>query len=89
MSRGRLFLIDAGGLLGMLSGMGIATLVSNRFDPVMFGAWAATATAAGLGIATFLSKDLDESEREQKNDPILTMLPISGGHPGLSVGVVF
>jgi hypothetical protein len=79
MSRGRTFIIDSGGLLGMLLGMGTAVIVTDDADEPLFFFAAAGGSAAGLALATFLSRDWDEEEQDNGPNVSLGFTPTPGG----------
>ncbi len=75
-SRPRTWLIDAGGLVGMLLGMGAVVLVQgSSFDPGPFFGAAMAGTVAGLGIATYATREWDAAELPAT----LTLWPVPGG----------
>lgn len=60
MTRGRTLVIDSGGALGLLTGMGAYVLINPDFDePTGFALSAMAGTLAGLGTATFLTRNWD------------------------------
>ncbi len=88
MSRGRTFVIDSGGILGLLSGMGIYVFAdADMSSATGFSLMTIAGTAAGLGTATYLTRDWDAPE-----DPGLSanwaITPTDGGAQ-LSVGGSF
>ncbi|MCG8417426.1 MAG: PEGA domain-containing protein [Proteobacteria bacterium] len=81
-SRGYTFLIDAGGLVGALSGYGTAVLISGDPD-AQFSASAALAGAiVGLGSAAYLARKWDRPSPPLR----LTLLPTAGG---VTAGLAF
>ncbi|MDY7230728.1 hypothetical protein [Hyalangium rubrum] len=56
-SRGRVLLIDSGGILGGLLGAAAVALVTEDGDPILFGA--GVGALAGLGFTTWLTRDFD------------------------------
>lgn len=76
MSRGRTFVLDAGGVLGGLVGMGIQFLVTgNANSSRAVASSAAVGMLAGLGTAAYLSRDWD-----LKDVPVaLGVTPTRGG----------
>ncbi len=82
MSRSRALLIDSGGLLGTLFGMGLAVMIGNDnaspagvFIPGLLG------MAAGLGGTYYLTDDWDLPSTEMS----LAVIPLQDG--GMTVGV--
>jgi hypothetical protein len=60
MSRGRTLVIDAGGIVGLLAGFGIVTLIQGEDrDPRTFFAAGMAGTAVGLGAATWFTRRWD------------------------------
>ena len=60
MSRGRTLVIDSGGALGALVGIGTYVLINPEFErPTGMGFSAIAGTLAGLGTATFLTRNWD------------------------------
>ncbi|MFP4599971.1 MAG: hypothetical protein ACLFVJ_17065 [Persicimonas sp.] len=85
MSRGRTFVIDSGGILGLLAGMGIYVFAdADMSSATGFSLMTIGGTAAGLGTATYLTRDWDAPD-----DPDLSanwaITPTDGGAQ-LSVG---
>jgi hypothetical protein len=69
-------MIDAGGILGMLGGMGVMVLLEgDQVDSEPFFASAIVGTAAGLGISTYLTRNWDIPEVPGE----LAMVPTDGG----------
>jgi hypothetical protein len=61
MSRGRTFVIDSGGVLGFLLGIGTYVLIDPEFEsPTAFSVMGMVGTITGLGTAAYLSRDWDE-----------------------------
>ncbi|MEK7704521.1 MAG: hypothetical protein AAB426_06135 [Myxococcota bacterium] len=86
MSRGRTLVIDAGGILGMLAGMGVAIIVDVGPDttvPGFFGS-AIAGTVLGLGLTTYLTQDWDVPELPAQ----VMVVPTDGGGMAL-VGARF
>lgn len=84
-SRGRTLLLDAGGIVGAVGGMGTAVLIAGDDLGEKTAAGAALlGTVAGLAGAAYLSRDWDLPEAPPAR---LTLLPSAGG--GLSAGVMF
>lgn len=83
MSRSRALLIDVGGIMGTLLGMGVAVLIrgDDITQPALFGPGLA-GMLAGLGGTFYLTKDWDVPEAPDVN---LAILPTTDG--GVTVGV--
>ena len=86
MSRGRTLVIDAGGLVGGLSGTGIAYLIGGDSTTAERVALATLVGASiGLSAATYFTRRWDEGKGVKSTQPQLTLLPTPGG--GLSAGL--
>ncbi|MCB9647851.1 MAG: hypothetical protein H6730_14775 [Deltaproteobacteria bacterium] len=85
MSRSRALLIDSGGILGTLVGMGLSVLVKNEVDnaPAFFGP-ALAGMLVGLSSATYLTRNWDAPELEA--DVAVGIGPVEGGGATLMVG---
>lgn len=60
-SRGRMLLIDAGGVVGALVGMGVPIFIANSTgSPEVFFTSAILGTISGLGLTTYLTRDWDD-----------------------------
>lgn len=84
MSTSRVLMIDAAGLLGSLTGIGIAVLA--QADPELgptFGAGFA-GTVLGLGLAYHFTRDWDDDGGDGEDQPRLTLMPLADG---LALGV--
>ena len=84
MTRGRTLILDAGGLLGMLTGMGVDLLIEgdNITEAPFFGL-AALGMLTGLGLAYSLTDEWDLPNA----DASLSLVPIPGGAlAALSIG---
>nr|WP_216627243.1 hypothetical protein [Corallococcus exercitus] len=84
-SRGRVLLIDAGGILGGLVGLSALFLAFNddHGDALLVGT--AVGVVAGLGTATFLTHDFDEPD----DAPTVSVVPATlGRHGGLGLAVL-
>ncbi|MFP2899949.1 hypothetical protein, partial [Corallococcus sp. 4LFB] len=84
-SRGRVLLIDAGGLLGGLMGLSALFLAFNdgHGDVLLVGT--AVGVVAGLGTATFLTRDFDGPD----DAPAVSVIPATlGRHGGLGLAVL-
>lgn len=79
-SRGRTLLIDAGGVAGMLLGIGVAVLAEENPEQPMVGALGLLGTAVGLGSVFYLSRNLDVP------DEVVAEVMIIPGGPRGSVG---
>lgn len=82
-SRGRVLLIDAGGILGGLLG-GAATYVAagdDAGDAILLGS--AAGVVAGLGLAAYLSRDFDV-----RGAPQAVLTPTLLGHDGAGLALV-
>lgn len=80
MSTSRVLLIDAGGLLGTLTGLGVAVLAqgdhlhaAGTFIPGVIG------TLTGLGVAYYLTRDWDADELASDTQLHLGLSPVRGG----------
>ena len=60
-SRGRMLMIDLGGVLGMVAGMGTSALIAPSSE-VAAGISGIAGTLAGLGIATVMTRNWDASD---------------------------
>ncbi|MHA7627800.1 hypothetical protein [Corallococcus sp. M7] len=84
-SRGRVLLIDAGGILGGLMGLSALFLVldDDHGDALLVGT--AVGVLAGLGTATFLTRDFDAPD----NTPAVSVVPAAmGRHGGMGLAVL-
>lgn len=90
-SRGRMLLIDGGGILGTLVGMGIAVLASPMHygpDASMLGWFSLLGAGAGLATTAVLTAGLDAPPRSVASR--VTLSPMGPyGQPGLTAGLVF
>jgi hypothetical protein len=80
MTTSRVLLIDAGGLLGTLSGLGLAVLAQGddvhaaaTLVPGLLG------TLTGLGVAYYLTQDWDSAEDTAATQLHMGLAPIRGG----------
>jgi hypothetical protein len=80
MTTSRVLLIDAGGLLGTLTGLGLAVLAQGdhlqataTLVPGLFG------TVTGLGVAYYLTRDWDADELAGTTQLHLSLAPVRGG----------
>jgi hypothetical protein len=82
-SRGRVLIIDAGGILGGLLGASVTYLVAGNDvgDGILIGT--AAGVIAGLGTAAYLTRDFDASDAPQA-----TVVPAVMGREGAGVAVV-
>jgi hypothetical protein len=88
LSRARLFVIDGGGILGMLAGFAGAVAVPSTLlqrSSAIQGIIFAVLTLAGLGTATYLTQGFDSPAEL----PQMSLLPASLGRPGLSLAGTF
>jgi hypothetical protein len=76
-SRGRVLLIDAGGILGGLLGAAAVALATDDGDPILVGA--GVGVLGGLGLATWLTSDFDAPAR---TGPQVTLAPTLMGREG-------
>ncbi|RKH62999.1 hypothetical protein [Corallococcus aberystwythensis] len=84
-SRGRVLLIDAGGILGGLVGLSALFLAldDDHGDALLVGT--AVGVVAGLGTATFLTRDFDGPD----DAPAVSVVPATlGRHGGLGLAVL-
>ena len=84
-SQGRVLLIDAGGILGGLVGLSAMFLAldSDHGDALLVGT--AVGVLAGLGTATFLTRDFDAPD----DVPTVSVVPATlGRHGGLGLAVL-
>ncbi|MFB1484023.1 hypothetical protein [Corallococcus sp. RDP092CA] len=84
-SRGRVLLIDAGGILGGLVGLSalFLSLNTDNGDALLVGT--AVGVLAGLGTATFLTRDFDAPD----NTPAVSVVPAAmGRHGGMGLAVL-
>jgi hypothetical protein len=80
MTASRVLLIDAGGLLGTLTGMGVSVLAQGS-DPApepTLGVGLA-GTLIGLGLAYHLTSDWDEDDDDDAAGPRLALAHRAGG----------
>jgi hypothetical protein len=85
-SRGRVLLIDAGGLLGGLVGLSamFLSLGNDHGDAVLVGS--AVGVVAGLGLTTFLTRDFDAPDDDM---PTVSVVPATlGRHGGMGLAVL-
>lgn len=75
-SRGRVLLIDAGGILGGLLGAAAVALLTENEDPILIGA--GIGTLGGLGLSTWLTRDFDTPS----TGPEVTLAPTLMGREG-------
>lgn len=76
MSRGRVLVIDGGGIVGGLMGMGVDLLIQgDRTEAAPFFGLAAAGTLAGLGLAAYLTRNWDVPDLELTTAAI----PLDGG----------
>ena len=81
-SHGRVLLIDAGGILGGLLGASVLFLVDAEQDADVFLVGTSVGVLAGLGTATFLTRDYDARD----DAPTVTVAPTAmGRHGGLGL----
>jgi hypothetical protein len=82
-SRGRVLLIDAGGILGGLLGAATVALFDGKEDALLIGA--GVGALGGLGFATWLTRDFDAPARAE---PQVTLAPtvLGRGGAGLVLG---
>lgn len=85
-SRGRVLLIDAGGVVGLLLGLGLAALINTELPGPLAGTLSSIGTAAGLVSTYFITSRLDEPAEEEPDESALWIGP-SGR--GLAVGASF
>jgi hypothetical protein len=86
-SRGRMFLVDAGGILGMLLGMGVAVLAAGGSSPdqTAMGVLASIGIVAGTGAAALITHGID-----YPNAPLFALAPLGpNGTPGLTAAVAW
>ncbi|WP_223641871.1 hypothetical protein [Corallococcus sp. EGB] len=84
-SRGRVLLIDAGGILGGLVGLSALYLALNtdNRDALLVGT--SVGVVAGLGTATFLTRDFDAPDAT----PAVSVVPAAmGRHGGMGLAVL-
>ncbi|MCC7538487.1 MAG: hypothetical protein IT379_19840 [Deltaproteobacteria bacterium] len=84
--RGRALVIDAGGVVGMLGGMGVAVLASgDDVKPAGFFLPAMLGTAAGLGLTAFFTRAWTNDDEEA---PEVTgaVLPMPEGGAMVTIG---
>ncbi len=80
MATSRVLLIDAGGLLGTLSGLGIALLAQGkRPDAAPTLAVGLVGTLGGLALAYHLTSGWDHGEGADSTDASLGLAPLPGG----------
>jgi hypothetical protein len=80
MTASRVMLIDAGGLLGGLGGLGIAVLAQGdhaQITPTLGCGLLGTLT--GLSLSYYLTRDWDKSENRDGVHPTLGVQPVPGG----------
>ncbi|NOJ94445.1 hypothetical protein HMI51_16095 [Corallococcus coralloides] len=80
-----MLLIDAGGILGGLMGLSALFLVldDDHGDALLVGT--AVGVLAGLGTATFLTRDFDAPD----NTPAVSVVPAAmGRHGGMGLAVL-
>jgi hypothetical protein len=76
-SRGRVLLIDAGGILGGLLGAATVALLSDDRDAILVGS--AVGTLSGLGLTTWLTRNFDGPP---ESAPQVTLAPTLLGRQG-------
>jgi hypothetical protein len=83
-SRGHVLLIDAGGIVGMLLGVGAAFLIDPEPSQQLVGGLALLGTSGGLGGVAYLTRDFDAE------GPAVALVPASprGGY-GMSLALDF
>lgn len=81
MSAGRVLVLDAGGLLGTLTGGGLAALAMGEgAEPEPVAALALLGMLSGLSVSYVLTRDWDADEGEHAAAPVsLAVLPTQGG----------
>lgn len=75
MTRGRTLVVDAGGILGMLTGMGAALVFEWTSSTGEFFGSAIAGTVLGLGLTTYLTQDWDVPEVPAQ----VMIVPTDGG----------
>jgi hypothetical protein len=78
MSRGRALLLDAGGLAGLLTGMGLYFLATDESSGQGFYTSALLGTGLGLGTSAYLTRDWDaddEDVQRRRNLPSVSLVP--------------
>lgn len=81
-SRGRILLIDAGGILGGLLGASLPVLFGAEGDPILISS--GVGVLGGLALTTVLTSDFDA---EAADEPQVSLLPTLGEHgAGLVLG---
>jgi hypothetical protein len=89
MSRGRTLLIDTGGILGMLLGVGTAFLINDSADAPLGGGLAIVGTLGGLTAGYFLTSDVGGPDPDDAGEQTM-ITPIGPlGSPGFSVATRF
>lgn len=84
-SRGRVLLIDAGGILGGLLGLSALFLAVNTDNEDALLVGTAVGVVAGLGTATFLTRDFDAPD----DTPAVSVVPAAmGRHGGMGLAVL-
>ncbi|RKH41570.1 hypothetical protein [Corallococcus llansteffanensis] len=84
-SRGRVLLIDAGGILGGLLGASTLFLLNAEEDADVFLVGTSVGVLAGLGAATFFTRDYDARD----DAPTVSVAPTAmGRHGGLGLTVL-
>jgi hypothetical protein len=76
-SRSRVLVVDAVGLLGALAGVAVPAFASSD-DPAFYGAATLAGITAGLGLGTYWTRDWEGDERAGRADapaPFATRLP--------------
>lgn len=84
-SRGRMLLIDVGGLLGTLFGAALSIVIKQGVDLSALGWCGAGGALAGLGLATWWTRD-----QVVPNAPAVTLAPmVGGGRAGAMLAMSF
>ncbi|MBN1204501.1 MAG: hypothetical protein JXB05_06220 [Myxococcaceae bacterium] len=76
-SRGRVLLIDSGGILGGLLGAATVALFGGESDPIAIGA--GIGALSGLGLTTWITRDFDDPS---PSSPQVTLAPTLMGREG-------
>ena len=80
MTTSRVLLIDAGGVLGTLSGLGLAILAQgDRVEPTPTFAAGVVGTLTGLGLAYYLTSDWDGADDRESTQLHLGVTPVPSG----------
>ena len=82
-SRAQTLVIDAGGIVGGISGGGLGVLILGKVEDRATAALAALGVAAGLGAAAYLTRDWGDSDDDDGSGARAIFMPAERGGGGL------